>query len=175
MSGQGESVQLEFQQLEFRKIPHYELRPPISDNDHTSDDYTRGELLSLHHAEKALQFIVRFVPGRDGKDWKSVQAEVEFVMLEQAGNYVGPLTRQYPERFCYLTGERDTVALLGRVRERPPAYGGRSSGTFFCTHRYGSYPANQFSVTVMIRRGFFGAWREVVIRVPKKGLYVASL
>jgi hypothetical protein len=175
MIRQKGTERLEFRQLQFRKIRHGELRPPISDNDHTSDDYIRGELLSLYHANKALQFVVRFVPGRDGTGWTSAQTEVQFDMLEKAGSYVGTLNRQSPERFCYLTGERSDVALLGRVRERPPAYGGRSSGTFFCTHRYGSYPTNQFSVTIMIRRGIFGGWREVVIRVPKKDLYVASL
>ena len=165
--------QLAFKPLAFRKVAHGELRPPISDNDHTRDDYNRGELLSLSHAKHALLFVVRVSPGADAKDWQTPHADVEFLLTEREGRYIGTINRQTPERFCYLSGAREPFAILGRTNERAPAHGGRTHGTFFCAHAYGGYPRIEFSVTVLIRRGFFGGWKEVVIAVPKKDLYVA--
>jgi hypothetical protein len=162
-----------FKPLEFHKIAHAELRPPIGDYDHTSDDYNRGELLSLFHAHKALQLVVRVVPGRDAKDWPVAQAEVGFFLMEQQGRYIGGISRQIPERFCYLYGAGEDVRVIGNTKERPPALGGRTRGTFFCAHSYGGYPRTLFSIAVLIRRSIFGGWKEVVIETPKKSLYVA--
>jgi hypothetical protein len=162
-----------FKPLAFRKVGHGELRPPISDNDHTRDDYNRGELLSVSHAKNAMLFVVRVRPGADAKDWTIPHADVEFLLTEQNGRYVGTISRQTPERFCYLAGAREPSAVLGKTSERAPAHGGRTHGTFFCAHGYGGYPRIEFSVTVLIRRGFFGGWKEIVVQVPKKDLYVA--
>ena len=166
--------QLAFEPLEFRRVAHADLGPPIGDYDHTSDDFNRGELLSLSHAKKALLLVVRLTPGRDAKDWKVPQADVELLLTEQNGRYIGTINRQTPERFCYLAGVREPFAVLGKTSERPPAYGGRTCGTFFCAHTYGGYPRTQFSVSARIRRGFFGGWKEIVIKVPKKDLYVTQ-
>ncbi len=164
---------LAFRPLEFHKVAHAELRPPIGDYDYTSDDYNRGELLSLFHAPKALRLVVRVVPGRDACDWQTAQAEVEFFMMEQKGRYVGGISRQIPERFCYLYGSGEDIRVIGKTKERPPAYGGRTHGTFFCAHSYGGYPRTVFSVSILIRRSIFGAWKDVVVQTPKKTLYVA--
>ena len=165
--------QLAFRPLEFRRVAHADLRPPIGDHDHTSDDFNRGELLSLSYAKKALLLVIRVTPGRDANDWKVPQADVELLLTEQNGRYIGTINRQAPERFCYLAGAREPFAILGKTNERAPAHGGRTHGTFFCAHAYGGYPRIEFSVTVLIRRGLFGGWKEIVVRVPKKDLYVA--
>jgi hypothetical protein len=165
--------QAAFKPLAFQKVGHTDLRPPISDNDHTRDDYNRGELLALSHADKALLLVVRLAPGRDAKDWKVPHADIEFLLTERDGRYIGTINRQTPERFCYLAGVREPSAVLGNTKTRARAYGGRTHATYFCAHSYGGYPRIEFSVTVLIGRGFFGGWKELVVQVPKKDLYVA--
>jgi len=168
---------LGFRPLEFRKTSHDKLRPPIFDGDHThGEDFGAGQLLSLRHAKKAkaLLFVVRFTAGPDAASagWDAGDAgEVEYLLLEKQRRYVGTITRQVPAAFCSLGMEE--FAILDGLGHGPGG-GGRRIATFFCNRylprHWGPVP---LTVTVYIRRGWFGGWKEIVVKVPKKDLYVA--
>lgn len=170
-------LDLDFRPLEFRKTSHNELRPPIFDGDHTyGDDFGAGQLLSLHHAKKAkaLLFVVRFTAGPDAATagWHPDDTgEVEFLLMEKQGRYVGTITRQAPEGFCSLG--MDKFAILDGLGHGPGG-GGRRIAHFFCSRYMSGFQGLvHLTVTVYIRRGWFGGWKEIVVKVPKKDLYVA--
>jgi len=169
--------ELNFTALDFHRTSHSELRPPIFDGDHTwGHDFASGQLVSLQHAKKALLLVVRFTGGPDAKTvgWRPQDdGEVEFLLLERNGRYVGGITRQTPNRFCWLSGEQDGVAILDGLGHGPGG-GGRRIAHFFCHRSLPSYSMSiELSVTVYIGLGWFRRWKEVVVEVPKKDLYVA--
>lgn len=171
------ALDLDFKPLEFRRTSHGELEPPIFDGNHThGDDFAVGQLLSLHHARKAraLLLVVRFSAGPDAASvgWRPDEAgEVEYLLLEKQGRYVGTITRQAPERFCSLG--REEFAILDGLGHGPGG-GGRKIAHFFGTRSLPGYQGlAPLTVTVYIRQGWFGGWKEIVVKVPKKDLYVA--
>ena len=169
---------MEFKVLDFRETKHGDLRPPIFDGDHTyGDDYGVGQLVSLACAkkEKALIFVVYFSAGPDAAaaDWRpGDMGEVEFVVFEKKGRYFGSISRQTPQGFVKTLDEG--MQLLDVFGPGPaPGHKGRTAAHFFC-HRFGLRQNVCLSVTVYIRKGWLGGWKEVVVKVPKKTLYVAT-
>ena len=167
-----EHRELDFKPLNFQKTLHDELRPPIFDGDNSfGDAYATGELLSLRHAKNALLIVVRFSPGAGANQvgWHSPYGEVEFLLLEQKGYYVGGINRQIPEHFCHHSTRDEHVEILGNAREKFSALGGRRSARFFCQlsqpRHHGVVP---LTVVGYFRLGWFGGWKEVVVKVPKK-------
>ncbi len=166
-------MELNFKPVEFRKTTHSELRPPIFDGDHThGDDYASGQLLSMQVAKNALLFVVRFSAGPDAEACKWPAGEfgdVEFLVMKQK-RYVGSITRQAPERFCSL-GLEKAVVLDGLGQG--PGSGGRYGTHFFATRFMRDWGHTiPLTVTVYFGLGWFGGWKEIVVKVPKKDLYV---
>lgn len=165
----------DFRPLEFRKTTHAALRPPIFDGDFTrGDDYAAGALLSMQVAKKALLISVRFTAGPDAAacGWGPEESGVvEFLMAEQSGRYVGMIHRQEPGGFCSLGMDRMTfLDGLGHG----PGGGGRKCATFFARRwMSGVGRSVDLVVGIYIGKGWFGGWKEIVVRVPKKDLYVA--
>lgn len=169
---------MEFKILAFRETTHGDLKPPIFDGDYThGDDCGVGQLVSLACAkkEKALMLVVRFSAGPDAADagWGAEDAgEVEFVVFERKGRYFGSISRQAPQGFVE-TLEKG-VQLLDAFGPGPaPGHEGRNAAHFFC-YRFGFRQEVCLPVTVYIRKGWLGGWKEIVVKVPKKTLYVAT-
>jgi hypothetical protein len=162
----------EFRPLTFKKTTHGELRPPISDNDSTrGTDYYVGQLLSLSYAKNALLFTARFTPGPDGID--SGTHEVEFFLVKQKGRYLGAINRQLPDRQVYFSNG-DKVSVLDGLGQRGLSHPGRQKATFFCS-TWGASGSRPITIGVYVKPGFFGGWSEVVIKLPKKELFVARV
>ncbi len=169
---------MEFQILEFRETTHGDLTPPIFDGDSSyGDDYGVGQLVSLacSKKEKALMFVVRFSAGPDAAaaGWGPEDVgEVEFVVLERKGRYFGSISRQAPQGFVKTLEEG--MQILDVFGPGPaPGHEGRNAAHFFC-YRFGFRQNVCLPVTVYIRKGWLGGWKEIVVKVPKKTLYVAT-
>lgn len=167
----------QFEPIEFRKTTHAEMG--MFDGDHThGDDYGAGQLLSLAVAkkQKALLFVVRFGPGIDAAavGWKPEDTgDVELVLFEKKGRFLGGINRQAPERYVWMTGEK--IDLLDGI-ERERGRDGRYAAHWFCSRHLKTYSGGaHLTVEVRIKKGLLGGWKEIVVKVPKKELYVASL
>jgi hypothetical protein len=166
----------QFRPLSFRKTTHGELRPPIFDGDGThGEDFANGELLAAHCA-KALLFVVRFTAGPDAKacGWQPDDAgEIEYLALLKDGRYLGTITRQVPERFCSFGLEK--VLVLDGLGHGPGG-GGRRQATFFGNRFMPKYQGGvPLTVALYFGLDWLGRWKEIVIQVPKKTLYVARV
>lgn len=170
-------MQLDFQPIEFRKTVFKETG--MKDCDFTyGSDYVVGELISLHHAKDALLMTVRFTPGPDAKkvSLESLTGEVEFLLVKREGRYVGAINRQAPEGFLrFSTGDAE-VSILDGLGQDGSNLGGRQAATYFCS-AWLPHTSRSASVTVnaYIGHGWFGRWKDVVIKLPKKELYIARL
>jgi hypothetical protein len=170
--------QLDFKALEFSKTLHNQLQPPMFDGDfRTGDDYARGELLSLHYAKNALLLSARFTPGPDAKSvrWQYQTGQVEFFLIKRDGRYLGTITRQTPEDFLHFsTGEK--VSILDGLGHDGHGLGGRQGAHFWCSLRLPVMSITiPITVSAYVRPGWFGGWKEIVIELPRKELYVARL
>lgn len=129
-----EHRELDFKPLNFQKTLHDELRPPIFDGDNSfGDAYATGELLSLRHAKNALLIVVRFSPGPDANQvgWHSPYGEVEFLLLEQKGYYVGGIIVRFRNISVTIVREMNTWKFLGtRGRSSRRSEGGARLDSF---------------------------------------------
>jgi hypothetical protein len=170
---------MEFRSLNFQKTSHSELSPPIFDGDHTyGDDYGVGQLMSLACAkkDKALVFVVRFGAGPDAEaaGWRPDEiGEIEFALFERKGRYFGQINQTAPTGFAE-TLEKGMQILDVFGAGPAPGHKGRNAAHFFC-YRFGFKQKVCLTVTVYIRKGWFGGWKEIVVKVPKKTLYVSKL
>ena len=174
-------LDLSFRPLEFQKTSHGDLRPPIFDGDHTyGDDYGAGLLVSLACArkEKALLSVVRFTAGPDAATagWALDDVgEVEFILFEKKGRYIGGINRQAPGKFVWMAGENIQILDIFGPGSAP-GHRGRRAAHYFCQHHIrGFHGTAKLAVTIYLRRGWLGGWKEIVVKVPKNGLYVARL
>jgi hypothetical protein len=131
--------------------------------------------LACAKKKKALILVVRFSAGPDAAaaGWGlGDEGEVEFVVFERKGRYFGSISWQAPEGFV-KTLEKG-MQLLDVFGPGPaPGHKGRNAAHFFC-YRFGFQQNVCLPVTVYIRKGWMGAWKEIVVEVPKKTLYVAT-
>ena len=173
-----ENRQLDFKPLEFIKTQHADLRPPMFDGDgRTGDDYARGKLLSLNYAKNSVLLVALFAPGPDAKSisWEAETGIAELLMVKRNGRYVGTITSQDPKGFLQFT-TRGEVIFLDGLGHGGTALGGREAAHFFCSIHvpYLSQRPN-VTVSVYIGLGWFGRWKEIVVELPRKELYVAYL
>lgn len=171
-----EDQQPDWKPLPFHKTRHGDLRPPMFDGDGThGEDYATGELLSLHYAKDALLFVARFTAGPDAKEvgWESLDGQVEFLLVCRKGRYLGSLMRQNPEKFLrFSLGEE--ISVLDSLGQDGSALKGRHVAHFFCRSWIPNRTISpQITVSVYIMRGWFGSWKEIVVKLPKKELFVA--
>lgn len=169
---------MEFKILEFRETTHGQLTPPIFDGEHSyGDNYGVGQLVSLACAkkEKELVLVVRFSAGPDAATagWGPEDVgEVEFVVCEKKGRYFGSISRQAPQGFVE-TLEKG-MQLLDVFGSGPASGHKRRNAAHFLCYRFGFRQNVCLPVTIYIRKGWLGGWKEIVVEVPKKTLYVAT-
>ena len=167
-------LQLDFAPVEFRKTTFEEVG--IKNCDFTrGDDYVVGHLQSVYHAKNALMFSVRFTPGIDANEVGPVNCEVEFLLLNRNGRYVGMINRQAPENLLGFTGGKNWD-MLDSLGQDGTNLGGRHAATFFCrAWSSGKHRNIPITVETYIGRNWLGQWRDFVVRLPKKELYIARL
>lgn len=179
--------QISFTPLPFRHTTFGALRPPLFDGDFLrGTDYASGQLLSLAHAKDSLLFTARFGPGPDAAEmgWSTLDATVQFLLLRRAKRYIGAIADQTPAGFLEIVGQDIEQLRQGALRfhlldglgQGGAGLGGRHAATFFCwSWVSGRSTHAEITVTVYFRLGLFGGWKDVVIKLPKKELYIAEL
>jgi|GEM_PF-3230490 len=175
MSSQQDK-QLEFKPVQFSKTVFE--KTGMRDCDFTrGEDYVVGQLTSLRQAKNALLLIACFSPGPDAKqaDWELLTGAVEFLLIKRNGRYLGAINRQAPEKFLRFSTGDAQVSILDALGQDGSNLGGRQAATFFCSKWLPHRDGVSITVNVYIGHGWCGGWRDVVIKLPKKELYIARL
>lgn len=166
---------MDFKPLPFEKVSRHSISGKLVDSRY-GYNYSRSELVSLHLAKNALLIRMRFTPTAEGREapqarWSVPEGQVEFILRQEGGSYLGGIQSQSPARFCWWSGAMtqasDGLYRIGAAGVKPNPYAPRHYVPFSIRRTsapYGIDPDCNF--TVLLRPKLLGGWSEVIVEPP---------